>query len=83
MNPCINIDLSNANHNTQGTTNVEAIHDTVYVKNPLLNSNQEMCLTTIRIKMITKENSHSDVIVGDTLNLSEDGVLVSLLTKPP
>ena len=42
VNPCINIDLSNANHNTQGTTNVEAIHDTVYVKSPLLNSNQEI-----------------------------------------
>ena len=42
VNQCINIDLSNANHNAQGTTNVEAIHDTVYVKNPLLNSNQEI-----------------------------------------
>ena len=33
--------------------------------------------------MITKKNSHSDVIVGDTLNPSEDGALVSFLTKPP
>ena len=38
----ININLSNGNHNTHGTANVEAIHDTVYVNDPLLNSNQEV-----------------------------------------
>ena len=38
----ININLSNCNHNTHGTANVEAILDTVYVNDPLLNSNQEI-----------------------------------------
>ena len=38
----ININLSNGNHNTHGTANVEAVHDTVYVKDPLLNNNQEI-----------------------------------------
>ena len=37
----ININLSNVNHNTHGTNNVEAIHDTVSVNDPLLYSNQE------------------------------------------
>ena len=32
----ININLSNGNHNTHGTANVEAIRDTVYVNDPLL-----------------------------------------------
>ena len=31
-----------------------------------------MCLTTIAIQMITKKNSHLEVIVVDTFNLSED-----------
>ena len=38
----ININLSNGNHNTHGTANVEAIHDTVYFNDPLLNSSQEI-----------------------------------------
>ena len=38
----INIDLSNGNHNTPGTANVEAIHEAVYVNNPSLNSKQEI-----------------------------------------
>ena len=38
----INTNLSNGNHNTHGTANVEAVHDTVYVKDPLLNNNQEI-----------------------------------------
>ena len=38
----ININLSNGNHNTRGTANVEVIHDTVYVNDPLLNNNQEI-----------------------------------------
>ena len=38
----ININLCNGNHNTHGTANVEAIHDTVYFNDPLLNSSQEL-----------------------------------------
>ena len=38
----INIDLSNGNHNSHGTANVEAIRDTINVKDSLLNSNQEI-----------------------------------------
>ena len=38
----ININLSNGNHNSHGTANVEAIRDTIYVKDSLLNSNQEI-----------------------------------------
>ena len=38
----ININLPNGSHNTHGTANVEAIHDTDYVNDPLLNTNQEI-----------------------------------------
>ena len=41
----ININLSNGNHNTHGTANVEAIHGTVYVNDSLLNSNKEINVT--------------------------------------
>ena len=41
----ININLSNGNHNTHGTVNVEVIHGTVYVSDPLLNSSQEINLS--------------------------------------
>ena len=44
-NSTININLSNGNHDTHGTANVDVIHDTVYVNDPLLNSNQGIDVT--------------------------------------
>ena len=70
----ININLSNGNHNTHGTANVEAIYDTVYVNDSLSNSNQEINVSNYDYNPndITKKHSYLDVIVGDKLNLSED-----------
>ena len=76
----ININLYDGNHNTHDTTNVEAIHEIVYVNDPLLNSNQEINMSNYNYDPYgNKKESHLDVIVGSTLNLSRIKCSLALL----